>query len=251
MKLNNKTAIITGAASGIGKAIAEKFIQEGAEVLLVDNNLSLLTKTSEQISKDNKRVFYKKCDMSNLQEVKDVFRYAEETFKQINILVNNAGIMDDFIPLPLVTDTIWNQVMGVNLIGPFYACREVIPQMLRNQRGVILNIDSVGGLSGGKAGLAYTVSKHGLVGITKHIGYCYAESGIRCNAIAPGAVNTEIGKHMKPDVFGYSRFLKGSAAIPRTADPAEIAAIALFLVSDDASFVNGTVLVADGGWTAY
>jgi short-subunit dehydrogenase len=114
-----------------------------------------------------------------------------------------------------------------------------------------LNISSIGGVQGGRAGAAYTTSKHGVVGLTKNIAFMYANKGIRCNAIAPGGVKTNIIEHMRPNALGYDRAISGSANMSRVADPDEIAAAALFLVSDDSSFVNGEVLVADGGWTAY
>jgi NAD(P)-dependent dehydrogenase (short-subunit alcohol dehydrogenase family) len=109
----------------------------------------------------------------------------------------------------------------------------------------------VGGIQGARAGAAYTAAKHGLIGLTKNIAYMYAVKGIRCNAIAPGGVKTNIGEGMHPNAFGYERMMTGTATMPRLAEPEEIAAVALFLACEDGSFVNGEVLVADGGWTAY
>jgi len=159
--------------------------------------------------------------------------------------------MDDFVPVDQVTNELWNRIMSININGPFYACREVIPIMLKQGGGSIINISSIGGLHGARAGAAYSASKHALIGLTKNIGFMYAQKGIRCNAIAPGAVNTNIGDGMNPNPFGFERCTSGGANMPRTGEANEIATTALFLASADSSFVNGSVVTADGGWTAY
>jgi NAD(P)-dependent dehydrogenase (short-subunit alcohol dehydrogenase family) len=141
--------------------------------------------------------------------------------------------------------------MDVNLNGPFYAMRAVLPIMLKHGKGVILNIASVGGLFGSRAGAAYTASKHALIGLTKNTGFMYAQKGIRCNAIAPGGVNTHIADSLIPDALGYERCISGASLMPRMGEPEEIAQIAAHLCSDEASFINGAVITADGGWTAY
>jgi NAD(P)-dependent dehydrogenase (short-subunit alcohol dehydrogenase family) len=251
MRLKNKTALVTGAASGIGKAIALQFLEEGASVLLTDfNEKNLLsTKKEFQERKFNPLTFV--CDVTDEKSVQELIQFSKKAFSFVDILVNNAGIMDDFIPAHAATDELWSNVMGVNLNGPFWLCRGLLPQMLENKKGSIVNISSVAGLGGGKAGFCYTVSKHALIGLTQQIAYCYAEKGIRCNTIAPGPVNTGIGLEMKPDAFGYARFEKGQSTIIRSGEPSEIASVAVFLGSDEASFVNGAVLVADAGWSVY
>jgi NAD(P)-dependent dehydrogenase (short-subunit alcohol dehydrogenase family) len=123
--------------------------------------------------------------------------------------------------------------------------------MLPEKRGAILNISSIGGLSGGKAGAAYTASKHGLIGLTKNTAIMHATEGIRCNAIAPGGVETSIGLTLKPNQTGYTKIAPGFNLMPRTGKPDEIAQLALFLVSDDASFINGAIVTADAGWSAF
>jgi NAD(P)-dependent dehydrogenase (short-subunit alcohol dehydrogenase family) len=130
--------------------------------------------------------------------------------------------------------------------------RKVLPIFMEKQSGVIVNIASVGGIFGSIAGAAYTASKHAVVGLTRSVGYQYAKQGIRCNAIAPGGVNTNMSATMTaPNQFGAERASGGMATIPRIGEPEEIAKVALFLASDEASFVNGTVITADAGWTAY
>lgn len=173
------------------------------------------------------------------------------TFGSLDVLVNNAGVMDDFTPVADVSDELWNKVMGVNINGPFYTCRLAVQTMLKQGKGVIVNISSIGGLNGARAGAAYTSSKHALIGLTKNIAFMYGAKGIRCNAIAPGGVNTNIMDGAKPNSFGSERMQSGIGSNIRMAEPIEIADLALYLASDKSTFVNGAVIVADGGWTAY
>ena len=191
------------------------------------------------------------CDVGQALEVKQLVAKVLAEYGSIDILVNNAGVMDDFMPAVDLDLERWHHVMNVNLHGPFYFCHEILPSMIERSKGTILNISSVGGLQGARAGAAYTAAKHGLIGLTKNIAFMYLGKGIRCNAIAPGGVKTNIGASMHPNAFGYERMMTGTANMPRMAEPEEIAVAALFLISDDGSFVNGEVLVADGGWTAY
>lgn len=250
-KLTGKTALITGAASGMGKAMAIQFAGEGAAVMVSDVNEADLQVLVLQLKTSGAQVTGKACNMAHENDVKQLIESTVSHYGTLDILVNNAGIMDDFMPTEEVSTELWNMVMGVNINGPFFACRAALPQMLKQQGGSIINIASVGGLFGSRAGVAYTASKHALIGLTKNIGFMYAQKGIRCNAIAPGAVNTNIGKNMQPNAFGYEKAVSGSSNLPRVGSPEEIATVALFLASHESSFVNGAVLTADGGWTAY
>ncbi len=250
-KLENKVAVVTGASSGIGKAIAVLFAREGATVVVLDLHSSGVSDVVEEIVGEGNNAWGQVCDVGQAQIVRDVMTRIVAEVGTIDIMVNNAGIMDDFIPAADVELQQWHHVLNVDLNGTFYCCHEALPGMLDRGEGVILNISSIGGLQGARAGAAYTAAKHAVVGLTKNIAFMYANKGVRCNAIAPGGVKTNIGAHMHPNAFGYERMVSGSANMPRLADPDEIAQAALFLVSDEASFVNGEVLVADGGWTAY
>lgn len=250
-KLENKTAIVTGAASGMGKAIAILFAKEGAKVVLADLIQDDADQVAEEIRKQGGKAMAIACDVSNEESVIDLIETAIADFGGLDILVNNAGIMDNFTPLDRVNDGLWEKVMAVNVNGPFYTSRLAIRHMLTKGKGVIINIASIGGLFGARAGLAYTTSKHALVGMTKNIGFMYAKKGIRCNAIAPGGVNTNIMKNAQPDAEGAVLCSSGIGSNPRMGEPEEIAKTALFLASDESSFITGEVITVDGGWTAY
>jgi len=250
-KLDNKTAIVTGAASGMGKAISQLFAKEGANVIVADLRQNEIDDVVNSITKNGGKAIGVVCNVANESEIKNMIDTAVTQFKTVDVLVNNAGVMDDFVPVDLVTNDLWNRVMSINVNGPFYACRLAVPIMLKQGGGAIINIASVGGLYGSRAGAVYSTSKHAVVGLTKNIGFMYAQKGIRCNAIAPGGVNTNIGKGMNPNPFGYERCTSGAGSMPRMGEADEIAKTALFLACGDSSFVNGTVVTADGGWTAY
>ncbi|MFI5204298.1 MAG: glucose 1-dehydrogenase [Flavobacteriales bacterium] len=247
----NKVVIVTGGASGMGKAMALLFAKNGASVVVTDvKNDGIEAVVKDIISKGGKATAVL-ADVSNEEQVKKMIQKAVSTYGTLDILINNAGILDDFMPADKASTDLWKKVLGVNLDGPFFACREALPIMLKQGKGVIINISSIGGLFGSRAGVAYTTSKHALIGLTKNIGFMYASKGIRCNAIAPGGVNTNIGEGMHPDPFGYEKLSLGLGTNPRVGEADEIAQVALFLASDKSSFVNATVVTADGGWTAY
>lgn len=249
--LANKVALITGAGSGIGKAIATLFAANGAKVVLADVHQINIEAVARNIEASGGTALCFAADISRESDMDQLIDFTIHNFKTLDILVNNAGVMDNFTPVEDVSSELWNRVIGVNLNGPFYACRRTIKIFLKKKKGVIINIASVGGLFGGRAGCAYTASKHAIIGLTKNIGYDYAQKGIRCNAIAPGGVNTNITHAMEPHPFGMERMMAGANNIPPAANPDNIAELALFLASDGAAFINGSVITADGGWTAY
>lgn len=251
-KLENKTAIVTGAASGMGKSIALLFAAEGANVVVADLKQEAIAEVVNAIQGLGGKAIGIECNVGKEEDIQRLINAAIGAYSTVDILVNNAGVMDNFEPVDQVTNEQWNRLMQINLNGPFYACRLVVPIMLKQSSGSIINIASIGGLNGSRAGVAYTSSKHALIGLTKNIGFMYAQKGIRCNAIAPGGVKTNIAQSMgQPNEFGYGRATIGGGVMPRMGEPEEIAKTALFLASDDSSFVNGAVVTADGGWTAY
>jgi len=251
-RIENQVAIVTGAASGMGKQIAILFAKEGAKVAVSDLNLEKAQLVVDEIEAAGGTAFAIVADVSKEADVQNLIDGTVEKYGTLDILVNNAGIMDNFEPVEAVTDDRWDKIMAINATGPMRTIRKAMPVFKEKKHGIIVNIASAGGLYGSRAGVIYTASKHAVIGITKNVGFQYANLGIRCNAIAPGAVNTNIGTTIyAPNQFGMERAMAGINLSPRTGEPEEIAKIALFLASDDSSFVNATVLTADGGWTAY
>ena len=250
MKLQNKVALITGAGSGIGRETVKLFVEEGAHVVATDLNAAGLEALAKEIEDMGcPPLTTVTGDVSDRVDAENMVNTAVKVYGKLDIVVNNAGIMDEFVPLADLEDSMWRQVLGVNLDGPMYICRKALQTMLPNGKGVIVNVSSIGGLFGGRSGASYTTSKHALIGLTRSIAYQYAKKGIRCNAICPGGVATNIAVH-NPNPLGMERLQTTLGSAVRTAEPHELARVALFLASDDSSFVNGEILVADGGWTA-
>lgn len=252
MKLKDKAAIITGAASGMGRSMSYLYAKEGAKVIAADVNPSGIESLLEEVRDFPGEITPYKVDVSKREEVEGMINFAVEKYGKLNILINNAGIMDGMMPVGELTDELWENVMNINLNSIMFACRHAINIMLEESGGCIINTASVGGLNGCRAGAAYTASKFAVVGLTRNIGYMYANHGIRCNAICPGGVETNIGVGLRtPSQFGMERAGKGTMLSPRFGSAEEVASVAVFLGSDEASFVNGTAITVDGGWTAF
>ncbi|MEK7433131.1 MAG: glucose 1-dehydrogenase [Cyanobacteriota bacterium] len=253
-KLENKVSIVTGAGAGMGKAIALLFASEGSKVVATDIDQKRLDNLKNEIIEKGGEVTTIIANMSKEEDIENMIKVATSTYGTLDILVNNAGIMDNFQPVGELENSMMEKVMKVNFEGPFKAMRSAVKIFLANGKGNIINVCSIGGIKGGVAGAAYTSSKHALVGLTKSTGYMYSKSGIRCNGIAPGAVNTSIIETIdmsKITSLVNDRIMAGMALNPRTGEPIEIANAALFLASDDSSFVNAQILVVDGGWSSY
>ncbi|MCL1847292.1 MAG: SDR family NAD(P)-dependent oxidoreductase [Coriobacteriia bacterium] len=252
MKLEGKVAIVTGASSGMGNAIARLFAEQGATVVAFARRKERLEELAESVAGEAGKVIPFVGDLGIKQNVEDLIKFTIEECGTIDILVNNAGVLDDFYPTAEVTDEVWDRCIQTNLTSVMWTTRAALPVMLEKEEGVIIVIASSGGFMGARAGVAYTASKHGVVGLVKNTGFMYAEMGIRCNAICPGGVMTEIGNNMNPSPFGYGRTSAATVAtMSRLAEPEEIAQIALFLASDEASNINAAIIAADGGSTAF
>ena len=228
-KLQGKIALITGA---VGWAAPWRtFAQQGCKVVVVDVIPQRVSQVVTEIGVKNATSMTR--DLSSKEEVEKMIDDAYSAEGRIDILCNNAGIMDGVTPIADTSDELWERVLNINLNAPFWASRKAIPRMLKDGHGIILNTASVASFFGGKAGTPYTVSKHALVGLTKSIAAFYGDKGIRCNAMVLGAVNTAIGFGGNPHPLGLEFMKKSMATLPRVAQPEEIARLGLFLVTED------------------
>lgn len=252
MKLQDKVTVVTGAGSGMGKAIAMLYAQEGAKVVISDINSDSANAVVEEIKSSGGEAISVVANVAEEADIQNLIDATVSAYGTVDVLVNNAGIMDNFEPAGDIEDGNWERIFAVNTTSVMRLTRKVLPIFLEKAQGVIINVASAGGLYGARAGAAYTASKHAVVGFTKNTGFMYAPQGVRCNAIAPGGVETNISASMTGiSEFGMGRIQPGLAINPRVGKSEEIAKVALFLASDDSSFVNGTVITADAGWTAY
>ena len=252
MKLKDKVVILTGASSGMGRAGALKFAEEGAKVVAVARRKERLEELVEASKNLEGEIYAFAGDVSKDEDIKRVVDETISRFGRIDVLVNNAGILDDYLSADNMTDEMWDKVINVNLTAPMKLIRGVINHMIKQGSGNIINVASIGGLFGARGGMAYVTSKHGLIGMTKHIGYMFQDKGIRCNAIAPGSVKTEIGGTVQnPNMAVLNKLMTGLQVLPVAGEAEDIANIMVFLASDESRFINGATIVADGGWTAF
>lgn len=251
-KLENKVAVVTGAASGMGRAISVMYAQEGAKVVLADYNLEGAEEAAKEIIAAGGTALAVKADVADSNDIAAMIDTAISEYGSLDILVNNAGIMDSFEPVGEVTDENWERIFDVNTKGVMRAMRKAVNYWLENdKKGNIINVISTGGLNGAHAGVAYGASKHAVVALTKNTAFMYAQKNIRVNGIAPGAVATNISSGMTSvSELGMSRARLAHGVIPATGTSEDIGSVAVFLGSDDTTFVNGTIIVADGGWTS-
>ena len=253
MRLDGKVAVITGAGSGMGLAMAKRFTAEGAKVVAGDWNAARLEAAVSEIRASNGTIEAAQGNIADQATAEGLIDLALRAHGRLDVLVNNAGVMDYMQGVGELSDDIWRRVLGINLEGPMFTMRRAIPQMLQQGGGSIVNVASTAGIEGGAAGAAYTASKHALVGLTRNTAWMYATRGVRCNAICPGATRTNIAETMTPDRLsaeGGARASAYAALVPATLDPEDIAALALVLASDESRHINGAIIPADAGWTA-
>ena len=244
-----RVALVTGAGSGIGQAVAVRLAAEGATVVGCDVDAQGLELTAKRIEEDGHEAVVLTADITAQADVDRVV--AALPGGRVDLLANVAGIMDHFVPVTELDDELWDRVLAVNLTGPMRLYRAVLPLMRAAGRGAIVDVSSIGGLTGSVAGSAYVASKHGLIGLTRSIANLYAEDGIRANAVCPGGVATGIGTTAAPAVpWAYERLERAFGRTTRMAEPDEVATLICWLGSDEAVNVNGAVIASDGGWTS-
>jgi NAD(P)-dependent dehydrogenase (short-subunit alcohol dehydrogenase family) len=240
-----RTVIVTGAAGGIGRATAERLLAEGARVVATDVSAERLEQFAADASTE--QLLTVVGDLSADSTIQAILEAAGE---KIDALANVAGINDDFSAIHELSDAMWDKVIAVNLTSLVRLSRAVTQKMLATGGGAIVQVSSEAGLRGSASGLAYTASKHAVVGVTKSMAFMYAKEGIRTNAVAPGGVATGIPMAKTLGEFGSARLDEARGNIPSLATAEQLAASIAYLLSDDASNVNGTVLASDGGWSA-
>ncbi|MEV4463750.1 SDR family NAD(P)-dependent oxidoreductase [Micromonospora echinofusca] len=244
-----RVAVVTGAGSGIGQAVARQLAAEGATVVACDIDAAGLASTVELIEKDGYTATTVTADITRQADVDALVDALPE--RRVDLLANVAGTMDHFLPVTELDDDTWEHVLAVNLTGPMRLCRAVLPLMKAQGSGAVVNVSSIGGLTGAVAGTAYVASKHGLIGLTRSIANLYAEDGIRANAVCPAGVETNIGRTAAPKVpWAYQRLEKSFGRTTRMAVPAEVSTLICWLGSPEAVNVNGATIASDGGWTS-
>ena len=251
--LAGQTAVITGGASGIGKSIVQRFLEAGASCLAADLNEEALAALKQELAEYGDKLDVVKVDVSSRDDVDGMVDRAVQTFGQMDIIVNNAGIMDNLLPIAEMDDDVWERLMKVNLNSVMYGTRKAVRYFMeRGEGGVIINTASLSGLCAGRGGCAYTASKFAVVGLTKNVAFMYADTGIRCNAVCPGPTETPIFSPENAAAFdkefarACARHFDGS--VPRT-QPEDQANAILFFASDESKAVNGETLVVDYGGT--
>lgn len=245
--LDGSVAFVTGSGSGIGRAIASTFATEGVSVVVADIDIEGAEETAERISDDGGEAVPVEVDITDRESIATGVEQAIDEYGTIDVLCNNAGVLDDHKPLLETSEDLWDEIIGVNLTGMYSVTKAILPIMLENEDGgTVINTASIAGKVAGGGGAAYTSSKHGVIGFTKQLAYDYGPE-IRANAVCPGLVETGMTESMIESSTEMIAEMVENTPASRYAAPEEIARAVVFLASDDASFVHGTAIDVDGG----
>ena len=250
-RLFGKSAVVTGAAAGIGRATAELFAREGARLVLADINIEGLSALADSLTNVAEDVVLVPADVSQPEDVRQMINAAVEQYGRLDIAIANAGI----IPLASVVEATpedWDEVMSIDGRGMFLTCKYAIEQMLINGGGSIVCLSSISGVAGQARQSTYGPAKFVASGLAKHLAVEWAKHGIRVNAVAPGTINTERVQRLPDEPGGpeYLELIKAAHPMGRLGEPREVAEAILFLASDQASFITGAILPVDGGFLA-
>ena len=252
-RLAGRTAVVTGASSGIGNAIAATFGREGANVVVADvrrePKLDSETSVFEQLAAVDADSTFVETDVASEEATRAVVDRAVDEYGSLDVLVNNAGIYHQFQTHETPTD-VWDDILDVNLKGTFLASKAALPELRESENGKIINLASIYGLVGGENSAAYCASKGGVANLTRQMALDYADDEINVNALAPGIIKTAQNAEWRETDEELLADWHGATPWPRFGDPEDVADAALFLASDESDFVTGHVLSVDGGWTA-
>jgi NAD(P)-dependent dehydrogenase (short-subunit alcohol dehydrogenase family) len=247
MRLKDKVAIVTGAAHGIGRAIAELYAEEGAAVLIADLDVAAGTEVAESVRARGGRAEFRQTDVASKEAVAEAVETAARWTGRIDVLCNNAAYLGEFHGVLEASDEEWDLCLRVQLLGTNNCTRAVLPYMLRQQAGSVVNVVSIQAMVGCPTSVAYTAAKAALLGFTLSAAYDYGKHNIRVNSLCPGPIDTRIAP--KPGSPHYD-WQCAQTLLGRVGQPREVAYAALFLASHESSYVTGATLPVDGGWTA-
>ncbi len=248
VSIADSVVVITGGASGMGRSMAHEFADDGASVVLVDVDEDGLDEVTDEIEANGGEAIGVVGDVSDPDSMENVVERATDEYDTIDVLCNNAGILDDYTPAGEASEDLWDRVIDINLKGVFLLTKEALPILTEgDDEGVVINTASIAGKVAGGGGAAYTSSKHGVIGFTKQLSYDYGPE-IRANAVCPGFIETGMTEEMIEETPDEINEIVQSTPAERYADPDEVARVVRFLASDDASFMHGTAVDVDGGW---
>lgn len=243
-RLQDKVCIITGSASGMGEAEAFAFAAQGAKLIIADLNFEQAERVATQINENGSQAYPYAVDVTKAEQLEGLVNFTLEKFGRIDVLVNNAGIFDKYTTSLDTSDELWDLMFAINIKSVFRLSNLVLPHMIKQAHGSIINIGSIAGLVAKMGGASYTASKHAVLGYTKHLAAEYSQYGLKINAICPGTIRTPMTAKMletRPtDKIPMARF----------GEVNEVADLAIFLASDEARFINGACITIDGGFTA-